>query len=642
MATAAASILYLSPLPSPSGHPIYILNSAALPDTSEVEYDTLLPYVLARLPGEEDLISGAEYEVVVFAGGNADSATSGKKGHPGVGWFIQAYHVLTRAMRKRIQKLYIVHERRWVRVLVEVFGTIASPKFKRKIVHAGSLTQLARHIDITSLLIPPSAYLRDRDLSSTVHVEGASGRRAFSARPPLPKGLDGVSRLPRVLRETTSFILLNLGTEGLFRIPAHIKQKEILREAYDRGQKFIIWKERGVYLPQIQQSNTLPQVDMDAIAKEIDPVEAYGVHLAAGLCKFWYSELREPLFPSTSYKDLRKLYGNTEESITLEKLTELLSPVSEWSILPATSREIMIRHLLPLLATIATKSEENKMTPDNLAVCFSPTLCCGEDPIEDAKSSSVIRRVLAAAIEQWHNGLREACGTDESIFQQDLQAPAHMEDYEDPLPVSSYSEKDKKYPQYEDNVSRPGSKDGFTEEQQTGILLRDNDISTTTAEKSDGMPPPLPPRQQLSNLNISSAPTSAYPTDSAQILPPLPPRSPQPPSATSDTTPLRRHVLPPHVAELNTALPPRYSQVVASDEVGGMTESPSAYVTPANGFGPARRGDWSFDVQDGEIEKEMSGVGPERKDSQVRRKPVGTTPTSPTFEGGLEEKVEKS
>lgn len=217
MATAAASILYLSPLPSPNGHPIYILNSAALPDTADVEYDTLLPYVLARLPGQEDLIAGTEYEVVVFAGGNADSATSGRKGHPGVGWFIQAYHVLTRAMRKRIQKLYIVHERRWVRVLSEVFSTIASPKFRRKIVHASSLTQLAQHIDITGLLIPPSAYLRDRDLSSNIYVEHMSGRRAFSARPPLPKGMDGSSRLPRVLREMSSFILLHVGTEGLFR-----------------------------------------------------------------------------------------------------------------------------------------------------------------------------------------------------------------------------------------------------------------------------------------------------------------------------------------------------------------------------------------------------------------------------------------
>lgn len=134
LAKAAASILYRTPLPSQAGLPIYILNAAALPDADEVDYDALLPYVLARLPGEEKLLSGTEYEVIFFAGGGADGATTSRKNRPGWGWFVQAYHVLSRAMRKRLQKLYIVHES-WVRILVEMFSTIVSPKFRRKIVH---------------------------------------------------------------------------------------------------------------------------------------------------------------------------------------------------------------------------------------------------------------------------------------------------------------------------------------------------------------------------------------------------------------------------------------------------------------------------------------------------------------------------
>jgi Rho GTPase-activating protein 1 len=94
---------------------------------------------------------------VFFAGGNADSVTSGKKGRPGVGWFIQAYHVLTRAMRKRIQRLYIVHERKWVRVLVEVFSSIASPKFRKKIVHGTSYFAELRR-DTEALIFTDSFY----------------------------------------------------------------------------------------------------------------------------------------------------------------------------------------------------------------------------------------------------------------------------------------------------------------------------------------------------------------------------------------------------------------------------------------------------------------------------------------------------
>jgi Rho GTPase-activating protein 1 len=118
MAKAATSILYQSPIPSREGRPVFVLNAAAMPDTHETDFDSLLPYVLARLPEEDDLLKGYEYEH-----------------RRGWGWFLQAYHVLSRAMRKRLQKLYIVHEKAWVRILTEIFSTIVSPKFRRKIYH---------------------------------------------------------------------------------------------------------------------------------------------------------------------------------------------------------------------------------------------------------------------------------------------------------------------------------------------------------------------------------------------------------------------------------------------------------------------------------------------------------------------------
>ncbi len=134
----AVRVLYRSPLPSQNDLPVFILNAAAFPDSKDVDYDTLLPYVLARLPGEEELIGGQGYEIVFFAGGGGDGVTAIKKGRPGLGWFLQAYHLLTRATRKRLQKLYIVHEKSWIRVLVEMFSTIVSPKFRKKIVHGKS------------------------------------------------------------------------------------------------------------------------------------------------------------------------------------------------------------------------------------------------------------------------------------------------------------------------------------------------------------------------------------------------------------------------------------------------------------------------------------------------------------------------
>ena len=137
LAKTATQILYRSPIPSQNDLPIFILNAAAFPDTKEVDFDALLPYVLSRLPDEDELIGGRGYEVVFFAGGGSNGATAKKKGRPGWGWILQAYHLLTRATRKRLQKLYVVHEKNWVRVLFEMFSTAVSPKFRKKVVHGG-------------------------------------------------------------------------------------------------------------------------------------------------------------------------------------------------------------------------------------------------------------------------------------------------------------------------------------------------------------------------------------------------------------------------------------------------------------------------------------------------------------------------
>jgi Rho GTPase-activating protein 1 len=427
LATLAASIIYKSPLPSQAGLPIYIVNAAAFPDAYEVDYNALLPYVLARLPEEDELISGTEYEIIFFAGGQPDGATTEKKQGPGVGWYLQAYQVLSRATRKKLQKLYIVHPRTWVRVLVNVFGTVVSPKFRRKIVNVNTLTGLAMLIPIERLMIPPVVYLHDRKLSPDIDVPYASGRRAFGAVRPLPTNLNtGKTRLPRVLRETTTFVLhpVNIRTEGLFRIPPHSILTGALREAYDRGQMYIIWKEMGATFVE-------PGVDQ-AVVDEVRIEDAYGVHSAASLIKTWYRELRQPIFPETSYSLLREQFGSPDVEITLEDLENILSLNSRQSPLKTTSREILLRHLLPMLSLVAEREPENKMDSNNLAICFAMTLVCGSNQLEDAKMTSVIRRILQTAIDLWPQ-LRRQLNIDGNSIWKDIQPPQEAKDYEDPL-----------------------------------------------------------------------------------------------------------------------------------------------------------------------------------------------------------------
>ena len=509
LAKIASRVLYRSPLPSQRDLPVYILDTGALPDTKEIGLDILLPYVLARLPDEEQLIGGKGYEVILFAGGE-ERASGAKKSRPSWGFLVQAYHVLTRAMRKRLQKLYLVHERRWVRVISELFSSIVSPKFRRKVVHVSSLSALGLHIPIEDLLIPPSAYFYDRRVSPDIHVPYASGRRAFGASRPLPTAKDGSLRFPRVLRETTNFVLAdkNVSTEGLFRVNARAIALEVLKEAYDRGQKFLIWKDGDVVMTFPQYKDGFGNVTVD----ELDSADGYGVLTAAGLIKLWYADLREPIFPPSSYAFLERVYGDKDKEIELPVLLDLIGESSEWSQISKMSKAILTLHLFPMLAEIS-KHEENRMDARNLAVCFAPSLLCGPDPIQDAKVVGVIRRIVEFAVAKWDSGLAEACGNPN--IEQLLRLPDAVEDREDLL----------------DSDARP-SITSVHQEQTEGIVMLEND-DTSETDGEDAAPPPLPERKPT-DATITGSMTSPLrnltdPTLQTVKRKPMPPDTQAPP-----------------------------------------------------------------------------------------------------------------
>ena len=476
LANLAARILYRSPLPLQSNIPTFVLDAAALPDVKDVDYDVLLPYVLARLPEEEELIGGSGYEVVFFAGGGDSGATASRKARPGWGWFLQAYHVLTRATRKRLRKLYLVHEKKWIRVLVETFSTVVSPKFRKKIVHVSTITGLALHIPIEDLLIPPSAYLCDRRRTPDIHAPYASGRRAFGVRDPLPLSSIGSVRLPRILRESTSFLLMDrcIKTEGIFRVNARAAVVDILKEAYDRGQKFIVWRERDTVLV---FSHSKPSSG-PAWVEDAEETDGYGVYTAASLIKCWYSCLRDPIFPESCYVTLERQYGTDDTPVTSDSVLELLSRDANFSIITQTAKLILIMHLLPLLSKTIQCQDWNHMSPFNLAVCFAPALLCGPDPIRDAKITCIVRRILEAAITDWKTKLAPALGMDDERFDESLRVPEVPADREDPLEEVQVASR-------------------YVDTQSTGIILVDNDESEGEEEY---IKPALPPRPATNGM----------------------------------------------------------------------------------------------------------------------------------------------
>ncbi|GAB1741338.1 hypothetical protein NU219Hw_g6576t1 [Hortaea werneckii] len=626
LAAIAASILYRSPLPSREGRPVYILNAAAFPDAFEVDYDTLLSYVLARLPEEDELLSGTEYEIIFFAGGQPEGATSEKKNGPGIGWYLQAYHVLSRATRKKLKRLYIVHPRTWVRVLVSVFGTVVSPKFRRKITHINTLTQLALEQPIYRLLIPPTTYIHDRKLEPEITVPYPTNRRAFNAPLPFPGNAEtGHTRLPRVLRETTTFILnpSNITTEGLFRIPPHNLLSSVLKEAYDRGQMYIIWKERGATF-------SPPGTDQ-ALIDEIRLEDAYGVHLAASIIKTWYRDLRDPVFPESSYTLIRERYGNNGDSteVPLEDLVDLLLPASPQSPLAPTAREVLTRHLLPLLSRVAAHESQNKMSSENLAIVFSMCLVNGSDQLEDAKVSMVIRKILKQAIEMWPV-LREGMGIQADGFEKDLQPPEDPREYEDPVLEEEQDDVDEESSRTRSRTvsgdeTRPGSKSGEDVFENSADEKLGGSRSRSSSQRE--WAPALPPRPQP--LPARSRTTATRHDQKKPFLPGLDVTSPvvkrKPVSTAASSAESSPSTAAGGVIETGGAppYPPRYSNVFDSDgrSLHHMTTT-SAPVSAA----PATSTEGSPTVPHGAVSAAGFGsMGPPGQNAQQvpRRKNVG-------------------
>jgi Rho GTPase-activating protein 1 len=402
---------------------------------------------------------------------------------------------------------------------------------------ASDLTALAVHIPIEDLLIPRSAYVNDRLRAETIYAPYATGRRAFGARVPFPISSTGVPRLPRVLREATSFLLTdqNIRTHGLFRVNASKNTVEILAEAYDRGQKFIIWGDGQSMLTFGYWKERYGEV----VVKELQCMrcEAFSISAAAGLIKAWYNKLREPIFPQSSYAFLERVFGDQTIPIETSTILDLIGETSVWSPITKHSREILRLHLLPLLAIVAENEAWNEMAPHNLAICFAPNLLLlsGQDQIAGLKVTNVIIRFLQHAIELWDTGLSAACNMDRSRFEQSLRIPESIEDREDPLDhtdPSAPAPTTQSQGVIEFDLEESDD-DGYEEEDRPPLPPRKNAIQGTEGGVGHDQRerPPVPPKDA-----IAQGPGRFPDNASAVRRKPVPPAAP-PPRYSWESTP---------------------------------------------------------------------------------------------------------
>ena len=333
----------------------------------------------------------------------------------------------------------------------------------------------------------------------------------------------------------------NIKQEGLFRVSARAQSVEILKESYDRGQKFIVWKEVNAVLA----SSAWKEGMGDVWVEDIDQAEGYELHAAAALIKLWYKELNEPIFPPSCYQALEKFYGNSYTSLEVSHLLAMLSMDDEWTpIGNKTSRQILTMHLLPLLSRVAEFQDRNHMSTNNLAVCFAPSLLHGPDPLEDLKLSTIVRKILVAMINHWKY-LEPLLHTSSEQFENALRIPEAIEDREDPLEESTV-----------ENWSA-------IESQISGITLMDNEVSDGDDDDLEGTPPPLPPRPRAATMTDSPPhPTSPIDTGSPDD------------DDSVHTSPFSR---------MNS------SGVISSNGVEFFSRTASTDVNSPDGIGPIRR-----------------------------------------------------
>ncbi|PVD22717.1 hypothetical protein C0Q70_15973 [Pomacea canaliculata] len=171
-----------------------------------------------------------------------------------------------------------------------------------------------------------------------------------------------------------------LETVGIYRLCGSARRKAMLREAFEKN----------------------------AAAVDLSPENVSDIHVVTGVLKDYLRELPEPLFTNALYQMLLDALSVRLPSDP-EGSAKLMLSILEC--LPTANQDTMAM-ILNHLRRVASHSEKNKMTIDNLAICFGPVLLCpapatSPDPTLDFRKHIEVLRYLLE-IWEYDNGTSES------------------------------------------------------------------------------------------------------------------------------------------------------------------------------------------------------------------------------------------
>eukprot|EP00009_Paramoeba_aestuarina_P012957 CAMPEP_0201527690 /NCGR_PEP_ID=MMETSP0161_2-20130828/35995_1 /ASSEMBLY_ACC=CAM_ASM_000251 /TAXON_ID=180227 /ORGANISM="Neoparamoeba aestuarina, Strain SoJaBio B1-5/56/2" /LENGTH=457 /DNA_ID=CAMNT_0047928617 /DNA_START=257 /DNA_END=1627 /DNA_ORIENTATION=+ len=144
------------------------------------------------------------------------------------------------------------------------------------------------------------------------------------------------SDIPEIAYKTFNYLKKEMSVEGLFRLSGSSSQVAMYKSMWETG------------------------IVVDYEKETPDP------HTVASLFKLWLREMPEPLFPRDKYDDFIQLEKKTKNE-KLAIIPRLIAGLKR-------ENKNLVRELIQFAYKVSEKSEINKMTPNNLAIVFAPTL----------------------------------------------------------------------------------------------------------------------------------------------------------------------------------------------------------------------------------------------------------------------------
>jgi hypothetical protein len=223
--------------------------------------------------------------------------------------------------------------------------------------------------------------------------------------------------LPSVVEDTLRVLeQQGLSAEGLFRKSPSAKEVDALKRLYDgswaRATALVVC--HHLTSPSSSLAEGQPADRKKYALQVADPITV------GSLLKLWLRELPDPLLTKALYGMFIDAGANEDEKARVANLRLLVKG------LPLYNRNVL-RPLLALLQKVALHSEINKMTAENLAIIFAPTLLSSAN-LADTQSSITVTLALITHQEAIFDGtpvspLPQTKATSAALQQQ--QAPCH-------------------------------------------------------------------------------------------------------------------------------------------------------------------------------------------------------------------------